>query len=120
MYRITLLYSNHRYFTVFNSSVLDGKIINGDDVSAGESVNFIASIQLALKRICGAFVVSPETALTAGQCLKSILPFKKGYPNVTLFFNDKLYQIKDVRYHQEFYISYAGDKNFKEIGLVWV
>ena len=62
------------HITVYNASLLDSKIINGNLANETE-LPYMASLQIEGKHICGGCLISEEHVLSSAQCIIHILKY---------------------------------------------
>ena len=106
--RNNLAYSNYKYFTVSNLSLLNGKIKSDDDVNR-EAFKFIVSIRQNHMQVCGGFLTGPNAAVTTGDCITDI--YYQKCRNFTVYTNGNNYLIKGLMSHHLYNIRKAFASN---------
>ena len=96
-------------FPGLNSSLLDGKVINGFPV-VQQDVKFMASLKMNSIHFCGGCVISTKHILTAGQCiylikLQGVMDFANiivWLGTIHLFGYGITRNVKDLEHHPQF------------------
>ena len=120
-------YIIHNCFPGLNSSLLNGKLINGN-AAAQREVKFMASLKMNLIHFCSGCVISPKHILTVGQCIYLIkLQGEKNYTNVIVWLGTiELYgygikrNVKDLEHHPQFNPLVPSETCAYDIGVILV
>ena len=105
---------------MFNSSILDGKILNGEDVDDG-TMKFIASLRDYQIHICTGTLISARHVITAGQCIAKVEDRKNnGFCGVTVIIGNTTLNIAQAEYHEKFQPPYKWKTRQFDIGLIMV
>ena len=99
MVSVSFNFCNILYFTEFNSSALESKMLGNSLLNVAPSIKFVASVGeyriserpllYSYTHLCSAFLITPEYLVSAYYCYEIIMPYVEGdYEKIRTFIGD--------------------------------
>ena len=99
MYQISPLYGSYKYFTVFNTFLLNGKLQSTENVEEAK-FKFVVGIRQDFMPFCGGFLTALDTVITTATCLQEMKHCS--FHGYRVYTNEDYYKIISAKSHQKY------------------